>query len=110
MLGARMCKVVRGVLQDKDWKAMFGLMGVALSFAWVAVFSHSFYPNISFSVGGGRPRDVVFVLNEPAQQSAATSFLVRRARATDGVLQTALGERGHLHRNLTEGWTEGYRV
>ena len=85
MLGADLCRVVRGVLQDKDLRGMVDSFGLMFLLTWALLFSRHAYPLIPFSVGGGRPRDVVFVPNEPAQQSAATSFLVREGQGPQTV-------------------------
>jgi hypothetical protein len=42
---------------------------------WVAQFARKVYPKIPFSLGGGEPRSVVFVLNEGPNQTQ--NFLVR---------------------------------
>ena len=51
------------------------VMGVLALFIWVISFSHDVYPHIPFSLGGGEPRRVVFVLGEAPGQTA--SFLVK---------------------------------
>jgi len=92
MLGADLCRVARGVLQDKDLKRAAGATGGAFLVAWVMLFSRNVYPVIPFSLGGGQPRDVVFILNEPAQQSPATSFLARDGQGSQTVTYKLLLE------------------
>jgi len=59
-------------------KYITGLMDILCIFIiglWLAIFAKKVYPKIPFSLGGGEPRTVVFVLNEGPNQTQG--FLVR---------------------------------
>lgn len=67
---------VLGLQEVRQQPAVFRELFFGVLFmAYILLFSKAFYPYTSFNFGGGRPRSVVFVLNDGA--GPTSPFLVR---------------------------------
>ncbi len=63
------------ILPRKYITGLMDILWITIIGAWLALFARKVYPKIPFSLGGGEPRTVVFVLNEGPNQTQG--FLVR---------------------------------